>query len=236
MRVAKITPLRPFATVLFLTVELILFYLILTTGGTLNMVASFTSILICPLFCTLLFTKSTDFAFTLPALCFTVIADWFLVVHGGADKLSAMICFCAVQLLYCARLQMHQSSGLRIIKSLSLRLAFSLIFILAAFYTLGDKTDLLSIVSVFYYATLIFNIIEAIGQIRTSVLFPIGLILFLMCDTVIGLNVMAELYIQSFYESDLYSIINPGFNLAWMFYLPSQVLITLSLFKTHSEK
>ena len=119
---------------------------------------------------------------------------------------------------------------------LLVRCALILLFIITAFIVLGGATDPLSIVSVFYYANLILNVAVALCQSKKSLLFPIGLILFLMCDTVIGLNVMAELYIPSFTESAIYGILNPGFNLAWLFYLPSQVLITLSLVEVHYKK
>ncbi len=98
---------------------------------------------------------------------------------------------------------------------------------------LGDATDPLSLVSLFYYANLLVNIVVAFIQMKRSPLFAIGLLLFLMCDTVIGLNVMAELYIPSFSESGLYAVLNPEFNLAWAFYVPSQTIITLSLIESH---
>ena len=74
----------------------------------------------------------------------------------------------------------------------------------------------------------------SIGKIDTPflllaiALLAIGLVLFLCCDTVIGLN-MAKTYLPIPSDALLYRVINPGFDLAWACYLPSQVLITLSL-------
>ena len=54
-----------------------------------------------------------------------------------------------------------------------------------------------------------------------------ALVLFLLCDTVIGLQVMGGMYLPIDDGSLLSRILYPGFNLAWLFYLPSQVLLAL---------
>ena len=56
---------------------------------------------------------------------------------------------------------------------------------------------------------------------------PVALVLFLLCDTVIGLQVMGAMYLPIAEGSFLHSLLNPGFDLAWAFYLPSQVLLAL---------
>jgi hypothetical protein len=55
----------------------------------------------------------------------------------------------------------------------------------------------------------------------------IAFTLFLLCDTVIGLQVAAGGYLPIAQDSVLYGLLFSGFNLAWLFYLPSQVLIAL---------
>ena len=59
-------------------------------------------------------------------------------------------------------------------------------------------------------------------------LFPIGLVLFLLCDTIIGLQMATGVYLPISEHSVIYKIIFTDFNLAWFFYLPSQVCIALS--------
>lgn len=54
-----------------------------------------------------------------------------------------------------------------------------------------------------------------------------ALILFLLCDTVIGLQVASGAYLPIPESSLLHRIIFMDLNLAWLFYLPSQVLISL---------
>ena len=86
-----------------------------------------------------------------------------------------------------------------------------------------------AIVSLAYYANLIVSIAEGLSLIRINALFPIGMTLFLLCDTVIGLQAIANGYLPVESSSILWQIIYPGFNLAWLFYLPSQVLLALSV-------
>lgn len=93
---------------------------------------------------------------------------------------------------------------------------------------LKDATDPLAVISICYYVNLIFNIILAFLQFKQYRLFAIGLVFFLLCDTVIGLQVMSGGYLPIPDGSLLDQILSVPFNLAWLFYLPSQVLISLS--------
>ena len=92
---------------------------------------------------------------------------------------------------------------------------------------LQENTDALALVSLCYYANLIFNIVMTFLQFKSDKLFPIALVLFLLCDTVIGLQVACGGYLPITEGSLLYRIIFMPFNLSWFFYLPSQVLISL---------
>ena len=60
---------------------------------------------------------------------------------------------------------------------------------------LKEKTDFLSLISTFYYINLIINIIFAFKQKESSILFPIGLLLFACCDLQVGLIVLNSSYI-----------------------------------------
>ena len=133
-----------------------------------------------------------------------------------------MLCFLCVQLLYACHLHTQKPNNV----FLWIRLA---LVILAEGITLGvlrENVDALALISLCYYANLLCNVCESILQFRVSALFPIGLCLFTLCDTVIGLQQMEGYLTIS--SPLLHSVLYPGFNLAWMFYLPSQVLIALS--------
>lgn len=93
---------------------------------------------------------------------------------------------------------------------------------------LRSDTDLLAVISMCYYANLIVSIFHSFSMFRKLPLFSVALVLFLLCDTVIGLQVAAGAYLQIPEDSLLHRVIFVDGNLAWAFYLPSQVLIALS--------
>ena len=92
---------------------------------------------------------------------------------------------------------------------------------------LRNNTDALALVSLCYYANLIINLLMSFLLFRKDKIFPIALLLFLLCDTVIGLQVACGGYLNIAEGSALYRLIFMPFNLSWFFYLPSQVLISL---------
>ena len=140
-----------------------------------------------------------------------------------------MLCFSVTQICYFLRLYLSHGSKRARRAHLTVRCIAVLAALALTVLVLGEGADVLSLVSLFYYSNLILNLAVAVLQIRRSPLFPSALLLFLLCDTVIGLQVMADSYIPSFTESALYPLLYPDFNLAWAFYLPSQALIPLSL-------
>lgn len=206
----------------FIVAEAILYYLLLTAGGNAQVVSMFLSVVLCFVFA-LLHTRKSN-ALRTAALAFTVCADWCLVVCSLAQQLYGMVFFLGTQTLYALYLY---RKGRR--KSLALtRIVLIAAIEAVAYFVLGSKMDPLAAVSVAYYAILFVNIIDTFTQAGKDLLFPIGLLLFLLCDTVVGLQVAAGGYLPITEGSWLYRILFPGFNLAWVFYLPSQVLIALS--------
>ena len=93
---------------------------------------------------------------------------------------------------------------------------------------LGANADPLAVVSMFYYANLITNAAFAFVNAKKNWLMGAGLILFILCDTVIGLSMLGG-YITMSPDSFIYKVIHPGFDLAWAFYLPSQAILAVSL-------
>ena len=77
--------------------------------------------------------------------------------------------------------------------------------------------------------------IFAFAQGKRNLVFALGLLFFLCCDTLIGLSCLGQ-YFPIAEDSTLYTVINPGFNLAWAFYVPSQTLIALSLLPKNAKK
>ena len=203
-------------------ISAVLYYFILTAGGTLLVATEYCAIVLCFLFA-LLHLKNKQW-FLLGGLVCTLGADFFLVVCTPIQQLWGMIFFLGAQSLYAAML--HRSHPNRAFLWIRLGLIAVAEVITAAI--LKDKTDALALVSICYYVNLIFNIVLAFVQFRAYRLFAIGLVFFLLCDTVIGLQVAAGGYLPIAEGSALHSILFAPFNLSWMFYLPSQVLISFS--------
>ena len=207
---------------LFLLIEIPLYYMILTTGGDTLVYSSYLSIVVC--FCyALLFVRNEPL--TVAGLAFTVAADHCLVVCDPIQRTWGMAFFLVAQSLYAIRL--HRVIGSRVF--LILRVSLSLLGAAAAWIVLGSKTDLLSILSILYYANLILNLFAAFFRFKTEKLAALGFLLFILCDTVIGLQVACGGYLPISENSIIYKIIFMDFHLSWFFYLPSQVLLALSV-------
>ena len=206
--------------VAFLGIEALLYCLVLTTGGTLLRWSSFGSILLCFLF-SFLHCKQGN-RWIISALALTVMADFFLVAIFPVQRLWGMVCFFCVQTVYAVMLTRERFSR----TILTMRIVAICMALLCVVLVLGDKTDPLAIVSIIYYATLILNILHAF-LIPSMSVFVVALILFLLCDTVVGLQVVSDSYLSVAKDGLLHQLLFSGFNLAWFFYLPSQVLISL---------
>ena len=208
-------------TFLFLVLELLAYYFILTASEDLLVYSSFGAIVLC--FLHVLFHIKTCDKLLLGGLACTVGADFCLVICDPIQQLWGMIFFLTAQSLYATRL--HAVDHRKPL--LWLRASLILIALAITVLVLGEKTDALALVSLCYYANLIINLIMAFLQFKQDKLFPIALLLFLLCDTVIGLQVACGGYLPIAEGSVLYRIIFMPFNLSWFFYLPSQVLISL---------
>lgn len=212
-------------TLLFLILELIAYYFILTAGGAVLVYCSFGAIVLC--FVHALFHFKNCDKLILGGLACTVAADFCLVVWSPIQQLGGMVFFLGAQSLYAIRLHLSDKRKHFIwVRSSVVVAALSITIVV-----LRDKTDALALVSLCYYANLIFNLIMAFLQVKTDKIFPIALVLFLLCDTVIGLQVACGGYLPIPEGSVLYNIIFMPFNLSWFFYLPSQVLISLRCIK-----
>lgn len=213
-----LTPL----TLCFLLLELVLYILILTAGGDLLVISSYGAIVICFLYA--LANLDRGNRLLAAGLACTVAADFFLVVCSPIQQLWGMVFFLAAQTLYAVMLhRQHKSKPL-----LFLRILLSAVAITVTFAVLRDKTDILALISICYYANLIMNIAAAFSRFRENRLLAVGFVLFLLCDTVIGLQVASGGYLPIRENSLLYKILFVDFNLSWFFYLPSQVCIALS--------
>lgn len=189
----------------------------------------FVSVVNAFLFSLLFICKSKSVVLTEIALLFTMLADLFLEIIKPMNQLVAMILFSVVQLAYFARLFMEiQSKKWKIINIVA-RIIIIIIAELVAYLVVKEKLDLLSIVAMFYISNLLLNIILAFAEFKKSPFLAIGLLLFLGCDIIVGLQVSIGTYFYVSTDSILYKIAFCPVNITWICYLPSQTLLALSI-------
>lgn len=204
---------------IFLLMELILYGLILTLGGTGLVVSSYVAIVLCFLY--VLLSAKAGSKWMLAAIGCTAAADFFLVVCDPIEQLWGMVFFLCTQTLYAVVL--HKRVPNRVL--LILRVIATVASLCITVLVLGKKCDALALISLCYYANLIMNIVTACTRFRENTMFAIALILFLLCDTVIGLQVASGTYLPIGEKTWIYRLIFMDFNLSWFFYLPSQVML-----------
>lgn len=172
----------------------------------------------------LLGAKTTDGRLVAAALCFTVGADWFLLVRGDNYELGIGL-FTVVQLIYAFRLCLHRDKLI-----LPFFLFLRIILGLWGFFHFALQFQWVNALSAFYFCNLWINAMEAMGgprgpqwawltyditRNRLRSRFGWGLWLFFFCDVCVGA------YNLGIFESVTWWA-------CWAFYLPSQVLIVLS--------
>lgn len=214
-------------TASFILLESVLSALVQLTNGPFNVFVSFTAIVSACLFAIIFFEKTTDAFLMCIALICTVCADFFLVVTEPRHQLVAMIFFSVTQICYFLRLYMRQTK--RKLHHAAVRIILIAAAVIISLLILGERVDALSLVSIFYFVNLVVNVVIAFIQKEKSTFFAIGLMLFSLCDISIGLSVMDKSYIPLPKGSILSKLANPGFNLAWIFYVPAQTLIAMSI-------
>lgn len=215
---------------LFFFAEAVLSYLLQTVSdGTQTRLFSYAAVVLACLFCAVFASRTAAYALTQAALLCTVGADWFLVMCEPRAQLPAMLFFSGTQLCYFFRLLLQDASrrGRRV--HIVLRVFISLAAILLTLLVLRERADAVALVSMFYYANLLLNIVFAFLETGIS-FFSVGLLLFALCDTLIGLSCI-DPYLQLPEDSFVQTLLHPGFDPAWAFYIPSQALLAASLFR-----
>jgi uncharacterized membrane protein YhhN len=197
----------------------------------------YAGIIICLLFSLLLYKNQKDTWLVRIALLFTVISDWFLVIRGQ-DYFFAMITFTIAQLIYALRLWQNDGSIYRNMTHIFARILFLVILIFGVRIFLEIMKldfDRLLFLAVIYFSLLVMNVLISFIQIRKNILFPIGMMLFLCCDVLVGLSNIQN-YLTISESSFLQGIINCPIDLIWVFYFPSQVLLVLSILTSVLKK
>lgn len=201
---------------LFLTVEAILYAAFLvwdvTIGGRGSNPIKFAGILLCLVYA--LYLGHLGGSRLVPAaLALTALADVFLLLLD-ADYALGIALFCLVQGLYFIRIVRGGGRNLW-----GLRLGLFLLSLVVL--KLLDLLIPLNILALFYFTNFFCNALASLScSGRSRRLFSIGLWLFLCCDVCVGLFQNPQLVPPA-----MSPFVSVGM---WLFYLPAQVLITLS--------
>ncbi|AFS79492.1 putative membrane protein [Gottschalkia acidurici 9a] len=169
-------------------------------------------------------------------LLFTVLADLCLLILGYF-KLGVAF-FCITQIVYFFRYKVKVNFS--IIMSYMKILSIILIVCLSVNY-FWLKADIIIPISIFYFICLLNSIIESLKLLRNkrypypnAYMIAIGMILFLLCDINVGLyNISRAGNFQPWLIKVLRDVSYP---LIWLFYLPSQVLLSLSGFRIYDKR
>lgn len=210
-------------TLTFILVEMALFIfshfkLSLTTH------IQYASIVLCFVFSLFFAKKSNLNMFISIAFFFTICAD-FILAFAPEYKILGMLFFCLVQIVYFVYILKQQNIKQKRINLLTRILAITVCEIIL-WIVFKDIFNVLAELVIFYFVNLLCNTIFALVNFKKNPLFSIGLILFVLCDIFVGFGEMSlffDVSSNSFFNF-IYAI---PFNIAWTFYIPSQVLIAL---------
>ena len=163
--------------------------------------------------------ENTDGLLARWALGLTLAADLFLLV---LDRWywAGVACFCVVQILYLIRIR--RAGGWPLWSDLAPRAlaAAGLLGLAAGLGALNGLTAL----ALCYFSQLACNAIAALLLGRRGQALAAGLLLFVGCDLCVGLMNLAPT-LAALLPDPLFSFARVGM---WLFYLPSQALITLT--------
>lgn len=212
----------------FSTAELGLLIAVLTCSGKVVPPLQFSAIALAFAF-SLIFVSFKDRKFIIQlALLFTVVADVFLVLVEPRNQALAMTSFSLTQILYFVKLLMTTENKKIRLANLISRITTIVLVLVVTLIVLGGKADYVALISMFYFANLVLNVIFAFIGFKQNPLFAIGLLLFMLCDIFIGLQCAIGVYIDVDPSSIIYQIAFSPFNWAWLFYIPSQTLLSLT--------
>lgn len=170
------------------------------------------------------------------SLFFTVIADYFfLITH---KYILGIVSFCIVQIIYSVRHDIKNKV------STIKKFIMTLILVLIIYLIISNfiiTIDLIFVVGIYYAIALIVSVIKAIKSCKynyypspNKYMIAWGMILFLLCDIHVGFaNIQKVIKVS---PGLLKRFLDKSISLIWFFYLPSQILLTLSGYKYSLDK
>lgn len=211
----------------FILLEIIFAFLMNNVPGAFSLF-SYIYVTSCAVFCFLFKEKASDYLFTQLGLIGTMGADIFLVLLPKQERLPGMICFAFVQIFYFLRLYTADTNKTRKKVNLILRIVLSVLIVVVTLIVLSPSPDPVAVISMFYYVNLLLNVVFAFIDVENTGFFALGLLCFIISDTVIGLREFDE-YVGSnpVVMEMVTNIKRSKIDLIYGFYLPSQALIAM---------
>lgn len=180
------------------------------------------------LFCSLLSDGSRSWLFTQLGLIGTVGADFFLVFIPDQQRVAGMVFFCGTQIFYFLRIYSEDENETRKRVNLILRSAASVAMLIITPLVLGSRVDAVSMISMFYYANLTCNVLFAFMNFRSSRIFALALLSFILSDTLLGFQFLSDYFLIP-RGSFVYYAIFFGKRICYPFYILSQILMPISM-------
>lgn len=215
--------------ILFILIHLILYLFIyafkIITGKT-ETIADYIVVISCFLFSLVYFIikRNSNTLIFVIAFLFTILADTNLLILDDNYELG-ILAFIIVQFAYFWYILKNMYTKDNYGYLIAIRLITIVIGVIASLIVQIDK--LLVCLVIIYISNLVINLIISIIPRKRNLLFSLGLFLFLLCDICVGCYNIGDI-IDISNTSLFYKIANLPFNIAWLFYHPSQVFLAIS--------
>lgn len=215
--------------ILFILIHLILYLFIyafkIITGKT-ETIADYIVVISCFLFSLVYFIikRNSNTLIFVIAFLFTILADTNLLILDDNYELG-ILAFIIVQFAYFWYILKNMYTKDNYSYLIAIRLITIVIGVIASLIVQTDK--LLVCLVIIYISNLVINLIISKIPRKRNLLFSLGLFLFLLCDICVGCYNIGDI-IDISNTSLFYKIANLPFNIAWLFYHPSQVLLAIS--------
>lgn len=171
---------------------------------------------------------SRSWLYTQLGLIGTVGADFFLVFLPNQQRTAGMVFFCGTQIFYFLRIYSEDENETRKRVNLILRSAASVAMLIITPLVLGSRVDAVSMLSMFYYANLTCNVLFAFMNFRSSRIFALALLSFILSDTLLGFQFLSDYFLIP-RGSFIYYAIFFGKRIFYPFYILSQILMPISM-------
>ena len=180
------------------------------------------------LFCVLLSDGSRVWLYTQLGLIGTVGADFFLVFLPFQLRVPGLIFFCLTQIAYGLRVFYEDGDRVRKRVHLILRILASVIGVVITPIVLGSRVDAVAVLSVFYYANLLCNVLFSLLNFKQTGLFALALLAFVLSDTLLGFQSLSDYFLIP-RGSFIYYAVFFGKRIFYPLYIVSQVAIPISI-------